>query len=195
MLALIDVIRQTVGRWFATRRQSAESCTEMTTPNVDALIQAKYGEATKYGCYVLDAKRLLFEIQWNQEREVVCLVDRSCTCKEFDIEEIPCVHAIAATKMAKMNPASLVSKYYSTEYWNTAYEETIYPIVDHEHCEIPSCITSIECNPPIKRKRTGRLPKARIRGSMEGSKKKKCSCCGRVGHNKKTCRNQPMEKE
>ena len=61
-----------------------------------------------YFVCVLDAEKLEFEVKMCEEHVIVCLEKKTCTCKEFDIEEIPCIHAIAAAKHVGMSPSFLV---------------------------------------------------------------------------------------
>lgn len=86
-----------------------------------------------------------------EESEVVSLVEHTCTYMAFDLEQIPCVHAIAAAKQAKINPATLVSSYSSVAAWRKAYEDIIYPVLKSGESSIPN-IEGIVCNRPIKKK-------------------------------------------
>ncbi|GMN19803.1 hypothetical protein TIFTF001_053590 [Ficus carica] len=57
----------------------------------------------------------------------------SCTCRVFDIDKIPCIHAIAAAGLYRPQHTgsyiySLCSEYYTSDYWMLAYAETIYPV-------------------------------------------------------------------
>ena len=191
VLAMLEEIRQFMTRWFAERRTKSTSYVEKCLPKIETIIQKNYTECGSYFVYVLDAEKLEFEVKKGDEQVTVCLLMKSCDCKEFDIEEIPCVHAMAAAKHMGMNASDLIGKYYTCESWRTAYVETIYPIPNKSEWNVPPSVLEISCHPPKKRKRSGRMPKARKRAAWEVKSKRKCSCCGMSGHNKKTCLNQP----
>ena len=57
---------------------------------------------------------------------VVDIFNKTCTYKEFNIDKLSCVHAIAAVHNAHVSVYSLVSPYYTNEYYVLAYSETIY---------------------------------------------------------------------
>ncbi|XP_023644231.1 uncharacterized protein LOC111832126 [Capsella rubella] len=68
---------------------------------------------------------------------VVDLKNKTCYCKQFDIDRYPCVHAIAAAMEAAKNAGheineiqlhELCSKYYWIEQWALGYSRTIYPV-------------------------------------------------------------------
>ena len=59
---------------------------------------------------------------------VVDISNKICTCQEFDIDRLLCVHAIAAAHHAHFNMYTLGSPYYTKEHYVLAYQETIYPI-------------------------------------------------------------------
>ena len=191
VLVLLGEIRQFMCRWFAERRQKSNAWVDLAPPNIEEKIQKRFVECSDYFVYVMDANVLQFEVRKGEEREIVCLELRCCTCHEFDIEEIPCIHAIAAAKRVNQNPSSLIGKYYTCENWKVGYVETIYPVPNKSEWNVPLETAMLACDPPKRRKRTGRMTKARIKASWEKDRKRKCSCCGIVGHNKKTCTNQP----
>ncbi|XP_022568685.1 uncharacterized protein LOC111211700 [Brassica napus] len=62
-----------------------------------------------------------------------CVVDlelRRCQCGVFDIEKIPCSHAIAAAKDANIHVTTFVCPSYSKNYLYAAYAANIYPKSD-----------------------------------------------------------------
>lgn len=67
VLALVDEIRQVMSRWFAMRREKSERWEDFTAPNIEQSIQLKYVDASKYGCYILNTGRLLYEIKWGKK--------------------------------------------------------------------------------------------------------------------------------
>ena len=64
---------------------------------------------------------------------IVNLRSKSCKCKVFEVEKLPCIHTIAvAGQFQPINTGevvySLCSEYYSVQYFLLAYEETIYHV-------------------------------------------------------------------
>ncbi|KFK25985.1 mutator-like transposase [Arabis alpina] len=74
----------------------------------------------------------------------------SCSCKRFDIDKYPCVHAIVAVlvygklqeRIVDLNIYDLCSDYFKSETWALAYCETIYTVPHECHWTCPDDILS-----------------------------------------------------
>ena len=69
---------------------------------------------------------------------MVDIFNKTCTCKEFDIDKLPCVHAVAAAHHAQVSVYSFVSPYYTKEYYVLAYNETIYQVGSQSQWDVPN---------------------------------------------------------
>ncbi|XP_022891866.1 uncharacterized protein LOC111406718 [Olea europaea var. sylvestris] len=84
----------------------------------------------------------------------------------------------------------LCSRYYSSDYWKGAYNETIYPVPREVDWVVPSLITCTPIFLPLVRRPLGRPPTRRKRSRCEYAwSTRKYTRCGRVGHNRTTCLN------
>ncbi|KAL5578638.1 hypothetical protein UlMin_011080 [Ulmus minor] len=79
-----------------------------------------------------------YHVKGGELEGVVDIFNKMCTCKEFDIDKLPCVHAIAAAHHAQVSVYSLVSPYYTKEYYVLAYGETIYPVESQSQWDVPN---------------------------------------------------------
>ncbi|CAH9114478.1 unnamed protein product [Cuscuta europaea] len=105
-----------------------------------------------------------FEVFDKRSRSyVVNLKERTCTCREFQLDGFLCVHSVAAIRS---RPGLSCYDYISEFYKQIT-------------CIPPSC----ESRPP------GRPKKRRIPSTGEHVRSQKCTRCLMVGHNRKTCRN------
>ena len=60
---------------------------------------------------------------------MVDLRQMNYTCKKFDLEKLPCEHALKATGEIEENRFyDYCSIYYSASYWRITYEESVYPV-------------------------------------------------------------------
>ena len=116
-----------------------------------------------------------FEVVGGMKRVMVDLKKNSCTCKVFDYEKIPCVHALAVIKEKNLSVLSYISSYYKTEAWKLAYHETVYPTLNVDQWVVPEDIKSQQCHPPMVRRRCGRPEKNRklSTGEFSGKASKK----------------------
>lgn len=135
-----------------------------------------------------------------------------CTCRVYDIDKIPCEHALAASiKRRNLTLEDIVHPYYTKSYWYNAYAESINP----EDVELvsPANIANRKCLPPEEIRGAGRPKKSRYLSALEKAigkerprKKMKteklspqqptqklrkqytCSQCKQAGHNRATCK-------
>lgn len=136
-----------------------------------------------------------------------------CTCRVYDIDKIPCEHALAAAKKRRnISEVTLVHPYYTKNYWCNAYAESISP--EDVELESPIDIANKRCLPPDERRGAGRPKKSRYLSALEKAMGKKapqkkirkkklsqgqatmkvrkhytCSQCKIAGHNRTTCNN------
>ncbi|KAF2608308.1 hypothetical protein F2Q68_00043769 [Brassica cretica] len=106
-------------------------------------------------------------------------------------------HAIKAAFSVGKQALTLIDDMYTTASWRSVYEETINPIsVPEDSWIVPSHVKQAKVLPPESRKGASTRKKRRyekvedkIRSSQgtQCSKRRKCSRCGIVGHNRSTC--------
>ncbi|RVW57841.1 hypothetical protein CK203_114816 [Vitis vinifera] len=118
----------------------------------------------------------------------VNLDTRSWTCRQFDLDHIPCAHAIAACRFYNISCYTLCSKYFTTKTLLSSYPECIYPTENEIDWVVPNHIRDKVVLPPKTRRPTGRPGKVRIPSGGEGKRTSRCSRCGQYGHNRKTCK-------
>lgn len=133
-----------------------------------------------------------YQVSGVSTTHIVNLTERRCACRRFDIEKLPCVHAIAAAEATKLSTISLCHPYYRANYMYNAYSNAVLP--RDADTSVPDTVAGIICLPPEVRQPPGRPKKSRIKSCLEKSENKKrprkehkCSNCNQVGHNCKTC--------
>ncbi|KAG7564713.1 Zinc finger SWIM-type [Arabidopsis suecica] len=111
--------------------------------------------------------------QFKKEWEDLLL--KTCSCKVFDIQKYPCVHALAGfiafesdtTRTRSMEIHELVSKYYWAEMWALAYYRTIYLVPDKSQWDIPDEIKALKVLPLPRKKKKGRTKVLRLPSTGE----------------------------
>ena len=68
-----------------------------------------------------------FEVYDKGVQEIVNIINKSCSCRIWQLEDFPCCHAIAVLWKKKLSPRSLVSPYYTKEAFVGPYSYSIYP--------------------------------------------------------------------
>ncbi|PON92626.1 Zinc finger, PMZ-type [Trema orientale] len=215
IVALLEHIRSTLGNWFYERRVEAEKCKSPVTVEVEIIMKRKFVQSCNMK--VIPINQFEFNVKDEVLDGLVNIEELSCSCREFDIDKIPCAHAIAAAQHRSIDMYSLCSDFYKTDYWRMAYAESIYPVPGEKDWDVPEATRAIIVNAPDKKTRSGRPKTKRKRSIGEFSKKKrkclteesgkenrkkqdgappkkkrKCSNCGIYGHNKTSCKNSMM---
>lgn len=136
----------------------------------------------------------------------------TCTCRVYDIDKIPCEHALAAAgKRRNLRLENLVHPYTTKSNLYNAYAESVNP----EDVEwVPNAdLEDKKCLPPKVRRGAGRPKKSRYLSALEKAMSKQpplkkmkteqvsteqtihklrkqytCSQCKVPGHNRATCR-------
>ncbi|XP_013633381.1 PREDICTED: uncharacterized protein LOC106339116 [Brassica oleracea var. oleracea] len=117
-----------------------------------------------------------FHLEYNvngSDRKIykVDLARKMCTCRCFDMDKIPCVHAAAAAKFLSvgrdLHLQEFCSKYYLVELWALAYCRTIYHVPHMSEWVIPDEIRALKVLPPIYEKKKGPTQKQRFPSAGE----------------------------
>ena len=120
--------------------------------------------------------------------------ERKCSCNRFQIDQLPCPHALAILKQMNQDPYKYCSNFYTKETLLATYEETVHPIPNQTTWNIPIQEQQIKVQPPEGRIKAGRPKKRRIKAQWAYTRHNKCGRCAQLGHNRKTCRNAPINK-
>ncbi|XP_074352889.1 uncharacterized protein LOC141692044 [Apium graveolens] len=102
---------------------------------------------------------VLFEVRNDDRKAIVDIGLRTCTCNRFQLDQLPCAHAISVLQKANHDPYDYCSPYFTKEAMIHAYEETVFPVGHEDTWEVPENIKSMALYPPQGRVRVGRPKK------------------------------------
>ena len=119
--------------------------------------------------------------------------NRTCTCRRFEHEELPCAHAIAAIDKRKLPKHPFCGRWYLNSEYKETYKGVIHPVGNEDDWDIPEEIREIILKHPNYKVRKGRRQKERYRPSSENYvAKRKCGRCKQLGHTRKVCIKTPI---
>ncbi|KAK2642665.1 hypothetical protein Ddye_024428 [Dipteronia dyeriana] len=120
---------------------------------------------------------------------LVNLIERTCTCREFQIDMLPCKHALAALYACRKPFIDFCSDHYKKSSLVEAYSGVIRPVGHKSEWGVPEDINSKVVNAPPWVSQAGQPKKSRIPSSGEyrGKKSRTCSWCKQAGHNSQNC--------
>ncbi|XP_012832963.1 PREDICTED: uncharacterized protein LOC105953830 [Erythranthe guttata] len=116
---------------------------------------------------------------------VVDIRSRSCSCRMWQINGLPCVHAVCVLfKYKKTGGYDYLNEHVRTDCYRRVYSHTIVPFVTDAGRP-----PAVEIGAPVFKPQRGRPKNKRIPSVGENiSMKIKCSRCNHIGtHNKRTC--------
>ncbi|XP_060959148.1 uncharacterized protein LOC115700082 [Cannabis sativa] len=174
---LMEALRTLIQEWTCKNRKMAQGTFTKLTPVAEMKMKGNYKTALKLK--VRASNEHIFEVYKVKRSRVVNLEQKTCTCNRFQIDEMPCAHALAVMKEMYLDPQNYCSDYYSTKNWLETYEATVYPVGKQSNWDIPQEIKDIEILPPLERVKAGRPKKKRTRPSWETKTQIKCTKCGR----------------
>ncbi|XP_009597014.1 uncharacterized protein [Nicotiana tomentosiformis] len=126
-----------------------------------------------------------------QRRNIVCMQKRECSCKQFQVDEIPCPLAMIVLDYTHIEVSKYCSAYYTKEYFKKTYEVSVNPLLDETIWDFPTEVLDNVVLPPIVKGKSGRPTKSRRTGLYEYlyTETVTCGLCGKQGHNRITCKN------
>ncbi|RZC78418.1 hypothetical protein C5167_003827 [Papaver somniferum] len=124
---------------------------------------------------------------------VVKVEEKKCTCRQWQLRQFPCLHGVVA--LFKLNPnwSKYCSKYYTVDYYRTAYQWSITPLGDIDEYQNKTGINILH---PHRLRDKGRPCVKRKKSWYEKNKQPKrvtkCSVCKGLDHNILTCQGPPV---
>ncbi|KAK1556295.1 hypothetical protein Q3G72_002202 [Acer saccharum] len=94
--AIAEQIRDMIQRWFHKRRTIAERLTSDLTPAADDHILK--GVEPSYKCILRPISYHRYNVTENQINSIVDIKAKTCACREWDLQKLPCRHALACAR-------------------------------------------------------------------------------------------------
>ncbi|RVW77004.1 hypothetical protein CK203_036885 [Vitis vinifera] len=173
VLQLVEELRNLLQKWFVTRQQQAMSMSTELTMLADGELRSRYNMSATYLVEPINSKEC--NVNYAGISAQVNLDTRSCTCRQFDLDHIPCAHAIAACRFYNISCYTLCSKYFTTKALLSSYPDCIYPTGNEINWVVPNHIRDKVVLPPKTRRPIGRPRKVRIPFGGEGKRTSRCS--------------------
>ena len=123
----------------------------------------------------------------------VNIQNKTCTCRRFQEDEIPCGHTVAVIAKRNLNVYEYCASFYKTETLKALYQENVRPLPHKDQWNLPQHLQITLLRPKITIP-AGRPKKKQIRSRGENKVTIKCGKCGQQGSNRKTCRTNAVEK-
>ncbi|CAH9084451.1 unnamed protein product [Cuscuta europaea] len=146
---LIEFIIARMQKWFCERRESSSS----NNCRLSAHFESELAVLQAMAAVMRVKPSCVFEFEVFDKRShsyVVNLKERTCSCREFQLDGFLCVHAIAAIRSRPgFSCYDYISEFYTAHHWAQTYRDIIHPIGSPDGWMVPSHVKQITCSPPI----------------------------------------------
>ncbi|XP_059289255.1 uncharacterized protein LOC132042744 [Lycium ferocissimum] len=188
----MDYMRQLIETWNEKHSEEGRNTfTDLTNEYNEAYEDNK---ELSHRMTVRASTEFLHTVTDGMKRFSVCLRSKICSCGRFQLDEIPCGHALAAIMYRHQHGEDYCSAYYSNKNFKDTYAIPVEPLPCESTWEIPFDVLEQIVLPPDSKRPPGRPSLKRMKPFYEVKFKREkmtCSKCGIEGHNKKTCSNLP----
>ncbi|KAI8572143.1 hypothetical protein RHMOL_Rhmol01G0175700 [Rhododendron molle] len=198
IIPMLEEIRFIMMERMQKRREKMREHTDVLCPNIKSRLN-KRSDYASANCVAAWSGERIYQINcFSGEQVIVDLASHTCTCRKWDLTGFPCAHAIVAIEFNHENVDEYVAHWFTKQTYMASYEPIIYPMNGADMWPNTGVIGPL---PPNVKKQAGRPKKLRKRGLDEpqiGTKLKRrnttttCAQCGMLGHNKRTCKGQPV---
>lgn len=180
MMGMIESIRVKIITMMSKRCEESRGWTGRLCPKIEEKLQKNH-ECSRRASIIMSMTSL-YEVQHLNKRFALDFERRECTCKKWQLDRIPCMHACACIESRGLSLYDFCDVHYKVEIYQKAYQEAILPI--------PTCafeqrivLRAELVNPPQIRRQLGRRKRKPIpsRGEIL---RRRCKSCGRAGHNR-----------
>ncbi|XP_052171685.1 uncharacterized protein LOC127787667 [Diospyros lotus] len=167
-----EFLRHMLQKWFSDRRAVAARLETDVTSAAVAHINFVHDKTVDRGCRVvpiIHGNKYL--VKHAKEGDgIVDIVARTCSCRKWDLDQLPCLHAIAAGRCA--------------------YAPPINPLPNQSAWVILTQVRGVIVLLPTQRRQPSRPREGRIPSVRETRIRKSCGKCGAQGHNRLSCPNE-----
>ncbi|XP_016510784.1 uncharacterized protein LOC107828052 [Nicotiana tabacum] len=158
-------------RW--SRAHSTINRTLTITSNIAESINAALKAARELP--VTPSTSYLYAVLDKGKQRMVFLKDRTCSCRRFQLDELPCAHAWTVLKYKYIDHIDYYSVYYTRKYLLKTYEILIYPVPDESTWKIPVEVLDEKVLPSDMTKSIGRPRKGRCKPISERERERSIS--------------------
>ncbi|OAY71949.1 hypothetical protein ACMD2_25432, partial [Ananas comosus] len=179
---LIEETRKKTACYFYQRKKNGENITSVVTPYAEKIL----GSSRKTSrFYTLNPSTdILFQVIAADRTDVVHLSKKTCSCKRWDIDGIPCNHAMVAISFRLRDLYDFVENWFKSSTYRATYNDCDPPTRGKEQwLAIPSNV--VPPRPPNVRIQPGRRKVSQRESIANGLIKKQCRNCQRWGPNKR----------
>ncbi|TYK22587.1 uncharacterized protein E5676_scaffold195G00040 [Cucumis melo var. makuwa] len=186
VIGLLESIRSLIQKWFYERRIKWSFQRTQLSIYAEDLIRESLAQSHSMNIYPVDQHE--FEVHHRKEQFVVNILNRTCSCRQWDLDLIPCSHACRALSTRNLNLHLYTDKFYYVSNLINLYKKGTRSIGTVNQIKNTHQGGNDGILPPQVKRPAGRPKKKRFTSFLEKKASVRCSRCGKKGHNCKSCK-------
>ncbi|XP_016566653.2 uncharacterized protein LOC107864736 [Capsicum annuum] len=196
--SIFNSIAKRFGEIFRKRRAYILKCKDNKfVPAAEKILRDNMSEGDSFYVENISRDERQYTVSGSGCKAKVDLLERSCSCRKFDLVKIPCDHAMAALRSNHGVDYGLRVYDYSwplckVEEYLLVYSKSINVVSLESEWRVPQELLDVNIIPSLMVTKLRRKKRKRVKGVGETFKSKrrnKCSLCKRPGHKRTTCNN------
>ncbi|KAL9670830.1 hypothetical protein QQ045_008388 [Rhodiola kirilowii] len=204
--ALVMFTFKQLNKYFNKCRYHYDNIDSAFAPKVHQRLEELRQRAPFHKVTIFNPSRRIYEVITGikHHKWKFCLPDRTCACGKWTILHIPCSHAIAACKFARLEFSDFVPHEYILQAYNMTWSYHFSPLPHVDFWEPYVGLPHIH-NPHFKRTKVGRNPTRRRHNEMDQrdvgqsstqgeasssqppGRNQRCKLCKQTGYNRRVC--------
>ncbi|XP_050150795.1 uncharacterized protein LOC126625772 [Malus sylvestris] len=152
--ALANHLRGILQEWFNEHQSTASSWNSTLTKWAEEKVQKNQNRGLRMS--VSSINHYALQVHEADLYHIVDLNGKSCTCRRFDLNQLPCVHATATCRICNTSVYNMYSKMYIDNAIVLAYAEPIWPVGNKSEWSVPEEVQNGVVLPPIRQVVSGR---------------------------------------
>ncbi|KAG5628194.1 hypothetical protein H5410_013412, partial [Solanum commersonii] len=125
---------------------------------------------------IVEANKYVYTVLDSITQFTVCLHQRTCTCGRFQLDELPCPHALAVLTIKHTGYEKYCSDYYTRKNLLLTYQFHMDPLPDESTWNTPTHVLEVVVLPPHGKRPPGPKNKRHTQLREDGLKKAKITC-------------------
>ncbi|KAA0047595.1 uncharacterized protein E6C27_scaffold115G00630 [Cucumis melo var. makuwa] len=186
VIGLLESIRSLIQKWFYERRTKWSFQYTQLSIYAEDMIRESLAQSRSMNIYPVDQHE--FEVHHCKEQFVVNILNRTCSCRQWDLDLIPCSHACIALSTRNLNLHLYTNKFYYVSNLINLYKKGTRPIGTVNQIRNTHQGGNDGILPPQVKRPAGRPKKKRFTSFLEKKASVRCSRCGKKGHNCRFCK-------
>ncbi|XP_024013180.1 uncharacterized protein LOC112087498 [Eutrema salsugineum] len=155
IVAMLEFIRRMLNRWLECRKEKIQKMDGDVPEEVDKLMNLQLEKSAALSVQGIS----LWEVEVSSElgvRRHVDLLNKTCSCLEFQTLKYPCRHAMGAARLRQVEYSSLVDPILKKSIWSATVSGKILPVPDPDDIRIPAEVRDLNIMPPKSKRQSER---------------------------------------